>query len=39
MISLTMMGLDPGPLVHVLFHFALVNMLGVLVDLLVMFVA
>ena len=33
------MGLDPGPLIHLLFHFALVNLLVVLGYLLVMFVA
>ena len=37
MMSLTMMGLDPGPLVRALFHFTLMNPLIVLVDLLVVF--
>ena len=39
MMSLAMMGLDTGPLVRVLFHFALVNPLVVLVNPLVVFVA
>ena len=34
-----MMVLDPGPLVHALFHFALANALLVLENALVMFVA
>ena len=39
MMSLTMMGLDPGPLVRALFHFSLMNPLVVLANLLVVFVA
>ena len=35
MTSLTMMGLTPGPLVRALFHFALLNLLVVLENLLV----
>ena len=38
MISLTMMVLDPDPLVHALFHFVLMNTLVVLSNLLVVFV-
>ena len=39
MMSLTMMGLDTGPLVRSLSHFALVNPLVVLVNPSVVFVA
>ena len=35
MMSLTMMGLDPGPLVRALFRFALMNPLVVLMNILV----
>ena len=33
--NMTMMGLDPGPLVLAIFHFALMNPLVVLANLLV----
>ena len=36
--SLTMMGLNPGPLVHALFLFALNNLLIVLTTPLVVFI-
>ena len=38
MMSLTIMDLDPGPLLRALFHFALDNLLVVLVNQLVVFV-
>ena len=37
MMSLTMMGLDPGPLIRTIFHFDLMNTLVVLENLLVVF--
>ena len=39
MMNLTILGLDPGPLVHALFHFALENPLAVMVNPLVLSVA
>ena len=39
MISLAMMGLTPGPLVHVIFIFALMNPVVVLKNMFVMFMA
>ena len=39
MMSLTMMGLDPGPLVRAILHFSQMNLLVVLVNMLVVLVA